>query len=43
MARINGIQTALENYSSRGLMRLEARLHNKLEMVMGHEEILWLQ
>ena len=26
MARINGIQATLENYSSRGLMRLKARL-----------------
>ena len=43
MARINEIQAALENYSSRGLMRLEARLRNELEIVMGQEEILWLQ
>ncbi|KAH9697020.1 reverse transcriptase domain-containing protein [Citrus sinensis] len=43
MARINGIQAALEIYSSRGLVRLEARLQNELEMVMGQEEILWWQ
>ena len=43
MARINGIQAALEKYSSRGLMRLEARLRRDLEMVMGQEEILWWQ
>ena len=43
MARINGIQEALENYSSRGLIRLEARLRSELEMVMAQEEILWLQ
>ena len=43
MARINGIQAALENYSSRGLGRLEARLRNELERVMGQEEILWWQ
>ena len=41
MARINGTQAALENSSSRGLMRLEACLRNELEMVMGQEEILW--
>ena len=43
MARINGIQATLENYSSHNLMRLEARLRNELEMVMSQEEILWLQ
>ena len=43
MARINGIQAALENYSSRGLVRLEARLRNELERVMGQEKILWWQ
>ncbi|XP_024041891.1 uncharacterized protein LOC127901822 [Citrus sinensis] len=42
MARVIGIQAALENYSSRGLMRLEANLRKELEMVMGHEDIfLW--
>ena len=40
MARINGIQVALQNYSSRGLIRLEARLHSELEMVMAQEEVL---
>ena len=43
MARINRIQKALEKYSSRGLIRLEARLRTDLEMVMGQEEILWWQ
>ncbi|KAH9788525.1 reverse transcriptase domain-containing protein [Citrus sinensis] len=43
MARINEIQAALENYSSRGLMRLEAQLRKELETVMGQEEILWWQ
>ena len=43
MACINRIQAALENYSSRGLVRLEARLQNELEMVIGQEEILWWQ
>lgn len=43
MARINGIQASLESYSSRGLVLLEARLRNELEMVMGQEEILWWQ
>ena len=43
MARINGIQAALENYSSRGLMHLEAQLRKELEIVMGQEEILWWQ
>ena len=43
MARINGIQAALEKYRSRGLMHLEARLRKELEMVMGQEEILWWQ
>ena len=43
MARINGIQATLEKYSSRSLMRLEARLRNELEMMMSQEEILWLQ
>ena len=41
MARINGIQAALESYYSRGLERLEASLRNELEMVMGQEEIYW--
>ncbi|KAH9736450.1 putative ribonuclease H protein [Citrus sinensis] len=39
MARINEIQAALEKSSSRGLMRLEARLRKDLEIVMGHDEI----
>ena len=43
MACINEIQAALESYSSRGLVRLEARLRNELEMVMGQEKILWWQ
>ena len=43
MARINGIQAALENYSFRRLIQLEARLRSELEMVMAQEEILWLQ
>ena len=43
MARINGIQATLDNYSSSSLLRLEARLRNELEMVMNQEEILWLQ
>ncbi|KAH9745843.1 reverse transcriptase domain-containing protein [Citrus sinensis] len=43
MAQINGIQAALEKYSSRGLMHLEAQLRKDLEIVMGQEEILWWQ
>ena len=42
MAQINGIQAALENYSFRGLIQLEAQLRSELEMVMAHEEIIWL-
>ena len=43
MARINGIQAALENYSLRGLTRLDERLRSEVEMVIAQEEILWLQ
>ena len=43
MAWIIGIQAALENYNSRGLMCLGANLRKELEMVMGQEEIFWWQ
>ncbi|XP_052287360.1 uncharacterized protein LOC127898893 [Citrus sinensis] len=43
MARLGGIQRALEKYSSQGLLELELKLRTELEEVLTQEEIFWLQ
>ena len=43
LARIGGVQRALERRSLRSLYRLEARLKRELEEVLMQEELLWLQ
>ncbi|XP_052289997.1 uncharacterized protein LOC127899892 [Citrus sinensis] len=43
LARLGGIQRALEVYDSKSLHRLEWKLRREPEEVLHHEELLWLQ
>lgn len=43
MARIGGIKKALEDYTTKGLIRLELKLKRELEAVLTQEELLWKQ
>ncbi|KAH9727251.1 hypothetical protein KPL70_008594 [Citrus sinensis] len=43
LARIGGIQKALESKPLRSLYRLEANLKQKLEELLSQEELLWYQ
>ena len=43
LARLGGIQRALEDYYSHGLIDLEKQLIAELEEVLSQEEIIWLQ
>ncbi|XP_052290822.1 uncharacterized protein LOC127900258 [Citrus sinensis] len=43
LARLGGIQRALEKYTSQGLLELELKLKTELEEVLIQEEIFWLQ
>ena len=43
MARLGGIQQALESYYSQGLLNLEKQLKTDLEEVLTEEEIIWHQ
>lgn len=43
LARLGGIQRALEEYSSQGLLELELKLKTELEEVLTQKEIIWLQ
>ena len=43
LARLGGIQWALEDYYSHGLIDLEKQLRAKLEEVLSQKEIIWLQ
>ena len=42
MARLGGIQRALEKYTSKGLLELELKLRTELEEVLTQEEIFLL-
>ena len=41
LARLGGIQRALESYYSKGLLNLEKQLKADLEEVLTQEEIIW--
>ena len=43
LARLGGIQRALENHNSRNLISLETQLRKDLDEVMAQEEIYWYQ
>ncbi|XP_073273366.1 uncharacterized protein [Primulina huaijiensis] len=43
IARIEGIQRSLNIQPSRGLIKLEKRLRDDLDMVLQQEELLWYQ
>ena len=43
LARIGGVQKALENKPTRSLHRLEAKLRQSLEEISSQEELLWFQ
>lgn len=43
MARLNGIQHALEKFDSNWLLELESNLKMELETILSHEELLWYQ
>lgn len=43
LARIGGIQQALERQPFRSLYRLESNLKKKLEEVLSQKELLWYQ
>ena len=43
LARLGGIQWALEDYYSHGLIDHEKQLRAKLEEVLSQKEIIWLQ
>ena len=43
LARIGGVQRALERWLLRSLYRLEAKLKRELEEVLMQEELFWLQ
>ena len=43
LARLGGVQKALENRPLSSLYRLEASLKKKLEEVLSQEELLWYQ
>lgn len=43
LARIGGVQRALERRPLRSLHRLEAKLKRELEEVLMQEELLWVQ
>ena len=43
LARLGGIQRALESYYSKGLLNLEKQLKADMEEVLTQEEIIWHQ
>ena len=43
LARLGGIQKALESYPNSNLTQLELELKRDLERIMTQEEILWFQ
>ena len=43
LARIGGVQKALENKPIHSLYRLETKLKQKLEEILSQEELLWYQ
>ena len=43
LARLNGIQKALESHHSDNLLKLETQLSKELNDILNQEELLWLQ
>ena len=43
LARLNGIQHALEKFDSNRLLELESKLKTELETILSQEELLWYQ
>ena len=43
LARLNGIQKALESHHSDNLLKLETQLNKELNDILNQEELLWLQ
>ena len=43
LARLNGIQKALESHHSDNLVKLETQLSKELNDILNQEELLWLQ
>ena len=41
LARLNGIQHALEKFNSNRLLELESKLKMELETILSQEELLW--
>ena len=41
MARLNGIQKALETHTTRNLVRLDGELRQELEAILDQEELVW--
>lgn len=43
LAKLNGIQRALEDHGSKNLLDLEDKLTGELQIVLTQEELLWYQ